>query len=112
MLPYEITHVQSVPTLSLLDSITFDNVTEDWLFTYETMALDSPVQGQINRYHRVLYFTASGHDVGMSDSGNLCLQPGTDFSACMAHLNDDYVVLVGAANASDPLPRDSIESTT
>jgi hypothetical protein len=112
LLPYEITHVQSVPTLSLLDSIAFDNVTEDWSFTYETMALDSPGQGQINRYHRVLYFTASGHDVGMSDAGNLCLQPGTDFSACMAHLNADYVVLVGAANASDPLPRDSIESTT
>lgn len=33
-LPYEVTHVQSVPTLSLLDSVNFDNVTEEWSFAY------------------------------------------------------------------------------
>jgi hypothetical protein len=76
LMPYEITHVQSVPTLSLLDSVAFDNVTEEWSFTYETMALDTGVHGQINSYYRVLYLTRTEHNVGASDTANMCLQPG------------------------------------
>ncbi len=34
---YLVTPVQSVPTLSLLDGIVFDNETETWRFSYETM---------------------------------------------------------------------------
>jgi len=67
LMPYEITHVQSVPTLSLLDSLAFDNVTEEWSFTYETMALDTGVHGQINGYYRVLYLTRTEHNVGASE---------------------------------------------
>ena len=50
LLTYEITNVQSVLTLSPLDSLAFDNVTEEWSFTYETMTLDTRVQGKINSY--------------------------------------------------------------
>jgi hypothetical protein len=110
---YEITQVQSVPTLSLLDSVRFDNLTEDWFFTYETMAVDSSVPGQINRYDRVLYFTSSESGVQGSDTGNQCLQPGTDYEACLALLRADYVVLVedpASANLTDR--RDRIETTT
>jgi hypothetical protein len=67
LMPYETTHVQSVPTLSLLDSLAFDNITEEWSFTYETMALDTAVHGQINSYYRVLYLTRTEHNVGASE---------------------------------------------
>ncbi len=36
---YEITQVQSAPTLSLLDAVELDNVTEDWSLKYEMMAV-------------------------------------------------------------------------
>jgi hypothetical protein len=71
---YLVTPVQSVPTLSLLDGISFNNETETWSFSYETMAVDSSVSGQINHYYRILYLTRAGHDVGSSDSGNSCLE--------------------------------------
>jgi len=110
---YEITQVQSVPTLSLLDSVRFDNLTEDWFFTYETMAVDSSVPGQINRYDRVLYFTSSEQEVRASDTDNQCLQPGTDFQDCLLLLKSDYVVLVDdPENANFTDRRDRIETTT
>ena len=111
-LPYEVTHVQSVPTLSLLDSVKFDNVTEEWSFAYETMSLDLDAHGQINKYYRILYLTHSLHDIGASDTANNCLLPGTDYSACLEYLRSDYVVLMDNPNASDTLPRDRIETTT
>ena len=74
------THVQSVPTLSLLDSVKFDNVTEEWSFAYETMSLSSDDHGQLNQYYRILYLTHSSHDIGASDTANNCLLPGTDYN--------------------------------
>lgn len=112
LLPYAITHVQSVPTLSLLDSLAFDNITEEWSFTYETMALDTGAHGQINSYYRVLYLTRTEHNVGASDTANMCLQPGMDYAACLEYLRSDYVVLLDDANTSDLLPKDRIETTT
>jgi len=75
-----VTHVQSVPTLSLLDSVKFDNVTEEWSFAYETMSLSSDDHGQLNQYYRILYLTHSSHDIGASDTANNCLLPGTDYN--------------------------------
>lgn len=57
---YMATHVQSVPTLSLLDNIVFDNATESWTLSYETMPVDSSVP----------YLTRAGHDFGSSDTHN------------------------------------------
>jgi hypothetical protein len=111
---YDLSDVQAVPTLSLLNSVSFDNVTETWFFTYETMALDNSVQTQINRYDRVLYFTSSEHDMNFdSDDSNQCLQPGTDLEACITHLQTSYVLLrenPETANSMDR--RDRIETTT
>ena len=110
---YEITAVQSVPTLSLLDSVTFDNATEEWHFGYETMAVDSSVQGQINRYDRVLYFTSSEGQVRASDADNPCLQPGVTYEDCLAYLQTDYVVLIDdPENSNFTDRRDRIETTT
>lgn len=110
--PYDITHVQSVPTLSLLDSLAYDNVTEEWSFAYETMSLAAEMAGQINKYYRILYFTRTGHDVGSSDTGNQCLQPDTSYESCLAYLRSDYVVLFDNPNASDTTPQDRLETTT
>jgi hypothetical protein len=112
LLPSEITHVQSVPTLSLLDSLAFDNVTEEWSFTYETMTLDTSTHGQINSYYRVLFFTHREHDVSASNTANKCLQPGMDYHACLEYLRSDYVVLFDSPNASDNVPKDHLESTS
>jgi hypothetical protein len=111
-LPYELTHVQSVPTLSLLDSVNFDNVTEEWSFINETMSLDSNDHGQINKYYPILYLTQSSHDIGTSDTANTCLLPGTDYGSCLEYLRSDYVVLFDSPNASDSVARDRIETTT
>ena len=83
---YMATHVQSVPTLTLLDGVTFDNETETWGFAYETTAVDSSVPGQINRYYRVLYLTRVGHSVGASDTANPCLAAGTAYAECLRAL--------------------------
>jgi hypothetical protein len=109
---YVATRVQSVPTLSLLDNIVFDNETEVWTFSYETMAVDDSSAGQINHYYRVLYLTRAGHAVGSSDTSNPCLNAGTSFAECMHALREDYVVLESPASAQDSTPRDRIETTS
>jgi len=106
---YLATRVQSVPTLSLLENVRFDNATEVWTLTYETMAVDSSVPGQINHYHRVLYLTRAGHQVGASDTSNPCLQPAVDYAACLSALRAQYVVL---ETGNDLLARDRIETTS
>ena len=106
---YLATRVQSVPTLSLLENVRFDNATEVWTLTYETMAVDSSVPGQINHYHRVLYLTRAGHQVGASDTSNPCLQPAVDYAVCLSALRAQYVVL---ETGNDLLARDRIETTS
>jgi hypothetical protein len=109
---YVATHVQSVPTLSLLDSIAFDNETESWSFSYETMAVDSSVPGQVNRFYRVLYLTRAGHDVGSSDTGNPCLRAGAAYAECLRALRTDYVVLEDPDAAQDESARDRLETSS
>jgi hypothetical protein len=76
------------------------------------MSLSSDDHGQLNQYYRILYLTPSSHDIGVSDTANNCLLPGTDYTACLEYLRSDYVVLMDNPNASDSLPRDRIETTT
>lgn len=107
LLPYEISHVQNVPTLSLLNTVDFDNVSEVWSFEYETMSLGTQ-HGQINRYYRVMYFTRSHHTIGASDSANKCLEPGTTYVACLRHLRAEYIVLESGTEALDETPKDRV----
>ena len=109
---YMATHVQSVPTLSLLDNIVFDNETEVWTLSYETMAVNGAATGQINKYYRILYLTKAGHDVGASDTGNACLNAGTTYSDCLSSLRSDYIVLENTENLQDTTPRDRIDTST
>jgi hypothetical protein len=108
---YTATSVQSVPTLSLLDSVRFDNETEVWTLSYETTAVDGSVPGQINRYYRVLYLTRAEHGVGASDSGNPCLQVGTGYADCLDALRTQYVVLEEGGELLDETPRDRLETS-
>jgi hypothetical protein len=109
---YMATHVQSTPTLTLLDGVAFDNETETWSFAYETTAVDSSVPGQINRYYRVLYLTRAGHAVGSSDTANPCLRAGAAYAECLRALRTDYVVLEDSAGAQDESARDRLETST
>ena len=109
---YMATHVQSTPTLTLLDGVSFDNETETWSFAYETTAVDSSVPGQINRYYRVLYLTRAGHAVGSSDTANPCLRAGAAYAECLRALRTDYVVLEDSAGAQDESQRDRLDTST
>ena len=104
--------VRRVPTLSLLNDVAFDNDTEAWSFSYETMAVDGSVPGQVNRYYRVLYLTRAGHDVGTSNTGNPCLEAGAAYADCLRALRSDCVVLEDAAHAPDESERDRLETST
>ena len=107
---YTATHVQALPTLSLLDNIAFDNETEMWSFSYETMAVDGSHAGQINRYYRVLYLTRTGHNVGSSDTGNACLEVGTEYAECLESLRTNYVVLED--DGADSIAKDRLQTNT
>jgi hypothetical protein len=109
---YVATHMQSTPTLTLLDGVSFDNETETWSFAYETTAVDSSVPGQINRYYRVLYLTRAGHAVGLSDTANPCLRAGAAYAECLRALRTDYVVLEDSAGVQDESQRDRLETST
>jgi len=109
---YMATRVQSVPTMSLLNDVAFNNESEVWTFTYETMAVDSSVPGQINRYYRVPYLTRAGHDVGASDTQNMCLNAGTSYAQCLRNLRSDYIVLEDSASAQEETQRDRLQSNT
>ena len=92
---YPITAVQSVPTLSLLDGVSFNNETAVWTIQFETMQVDSSQPDQINRYVRLLYLTLNHTDRSNGDTLNPCLRKNTSLHACKDALASHYV-LVGA----------------
>jgi hypothetical protein len=72
--PYLVTAVQSVPTLSLLDGVSFNNETEVWTLEFETMQVDATGPEQINSYVRLLYLTRNETERSQGDTRNPCLQ--------------------------------------
>jgi len=91
--PYLVTAVQSVPTLSLLDGVSFDNETAVWTLVFETMQVDASEPDQINAYARLLYLTRNDTERAQGDTHNGCLQKNTSLEACRAALEADYVLL-------------------
>lgn len=91
--PYLVTAVQSVPTLSLLDGVSFDNETAVWTFTFETMQVDASEPDQINAYSRLLYATRNDTERAQGDTRNACLNKNTSLEVCRAALVADYVLL-------------------
>lgn len=89
--PYAITAVQSVPTLSLLEGVSFNNETAVWTVAFETMQVSQA--GQINRYERLLYLTLNHTDRSTGDTRNPCLRTNTSLEACRAALAEHYVLV-------------------
>jgi len=90
---YPITAVQSVPTLSLLDGVSFNNETAVWTIQFETMQVDSSQPDQINRYVRLLYLTLNHTDRSNGDTLNPCLRKNTSLHACKDALASHYVLV-------------------
>ncbi len=91
--PYPITAVQSVPTLSLLDGVSFNNETAVWTIEFETMQVDSSQPDQINRYVRLLYLTLNHTNRSNGDTLNPCLRKNTSLHACKDALSGHYVLV-------------------
>jgi hypothetical protein len=87
--PYLVTAVQSLPTLSLLDCVSFDNETAVWTFVFETMQVDASEPDQINAYARLLYLMCNDTERAQGDTRNACLQKNTSLEACRAALEAD-----------------------
>lgn len=92
--PYLVTAVQSVPTLSLIDGVSFDNETAVWTIGFETMQVDATAAEQINSYVRLLYLTRNETErLTQGDTRNPCLQRNTSLAACRRGLEQRYVLL-------------------
>jgi hypothetical protein len=85
--------VQIVPTLSLLDGVSFNNETAVWTIEFETMQIDSSVPDQINRYVRLLYLTLNKTERSNENTRNPCLCNNTSMHACKDALASDYVLV-------------------
>lgn len=90
---YSVTQVQSMPTLTLLENIAYNDSTDLWTLTYDTMAVDASVTGQVNQYDRVVYITKTGYSGASSDAGNECLNIGVGREECIQSLRENYVLL-------------------
>lgn len=99
--PYAVTAVQSVPTLSVLDGVSFNNETAVWTLQFETMQVDSAEGEQINRYARLLYLTLNATERASGDTRNACLRKNTSLEACRAVLQTSYVLLGEMPAAAD-----------
>jgi hypothetical protein len=82
-----------VPTLSLLDGVSFNNETEVWTLEFETMQVDASVPDQINAYARLLYLTRKDTERSQGDTRNPCLHKNTSCGACRNELETHYVLL-------------------
>lgn len=97
---YNEVRVQAQPTLTLLNTITFDKASQSWSFTYSSMR--TAESDNINKYHRILYFSKNVIDVGNGDLSNPCLH-NTDMSSCIAQMHQNYWLSSSATNSEDDL---------
>jgi len=76
----------SVPTLTILDTIDFNQETQTWTLSYRSMAsADDP---DVNKFSRVLYMSRLGV-FGAFDRDNACLDNTN--SACLDYLREHYI---------------------
>jgi len=83
---YLVTVPLSVPTLTILDAINFNQTTQTWTLSYRSMAsADDPT---VNKFSRVLYMSYLG---GFSafDRDNSCLDDS--YGVCFDYLRDNYI---------------------
>jgi len=83
---YLVTVPLSVPTLTILDAIDFNQTTQTWTLSYRSMASADDLA--VNKFSRVLYMSYLG---GFSafDRGNSCLDDS--HGVCFDDLRDNYI---------------------
>ena len=89
---YVQTAATSLPTLTLLNDVAFDETQELWTFHYKTMRVDST--SSLNNYQRVLYFSKQNAVTG--DLSNPCMPVGVDDALCLQSLQSKYVLPQGS----------------
>lgn len=95
---YRETQVQAQPSLTLLNAITFDEDSQSWSFSYNTMQTSS--DGNINKYHRILYFSKNLIDIPNSDLENPCLS-SMQKNQCIEEMKNNYILSSEASNDDD-----------
>ena len=89
--PYLVTVPQSMPTLTKLSDIEYDDTINSWKFKYKSMAIDP--SNTVNDFKRILYLSKTGNFVSF-DNGNPCLSESTTNSDCLTALQTNYVTPV------------------
>ena len=91
---------ETVPTLSLLDTISYDSAQHTWTLSYRTSRVDGT--GRINSFRRHLYTSKLGA-VETGDTHNPCLVQGVDNAACLDAMKTAYVISPSATPDADTL---------
>lgn len=102
---YTQVQVQAQPSLTLLNSITFDETTQSWSFEYSTMQTSD--EHNINRYHRILYFSKNTVEIFNSDLSNPCLA-SMDKTQCIEDMKQTYILSSTADKNADYFDVDTI----
>ena len=106
---------RSIPTLGLLNDISYDSSQGVWTFTYQSMRIDP--NDSINQFNRILYLTKNGNG-GIGDTSNACLNVDVADTDCLAALTSAYTVPMSLTNGNDflefpgPLADNQIVSST
>ena len=77
----------AVPTMSLLDGVSFNADTRVWTMSYRTTRMD-PQQG-LNNFQRVMYLSRNGN-MPRGDPENPCLAEGVTDKTCVEAFNTRY----------------------
>lgn len=91
---------RSVPTLGMLNDVSYDPSENLWTFTYQTMRIDP--NDSLNQFNRVLYMTKNGNG-GIGDTSNTCLNAEISNVDCLASLTASYTVPMALQEGSDVL---------
>lgn len=98
--PFVLAEPPSVPTMALLQDITYDSASTSWVLKYRTE--QSNAADELNHFNRVLYASKEG-DAVVGDLHNPCLAQSVDAQACIDALKADYIVADAVAANSDSL---------
>lgn len=98
--PFLRTVSRNMPTLQLLDAVSFDSQEQKWTFRYKTARADA--SGELNDYNRILYFSRSTAPApAAGDTRNPCVQANADDAQCLALMLSEYVLATGTSSPTE-----------
>ena len=109
--PAFVASAPSVPVMAKIQEIEYDAQNAAWTLKYETMKFTP--DDILNHFHRILYFTQTGSDNGVSsgDLGNICIDRSTTNLECANHLTTHYTTNAPMQLDADSLSADGITVT-